>query len=211
MKTRSFFFSLLFAATSFGFLANCSGDKKDATETESHGDHEGNDKEEQESGNKASEASEPTFKADQKFQNQLSTVFTSYVELKEAFVDSDPEKVRAEASETNEALAKVDMKLLSGAAHNDWMNYLSPLQSSLKEIQSSADIEAQRKSFSTLSDNLYKSVKAFGLGGKEAFYEFCPMAFNNEGAYWLSETEKIRNPYFGDKMLSCGSVQEKLK
>jgi hypothetical protein len=209
MKTRSILLSLLFAATSLVFL-NCSVDKKDATETESHEGHEGDDKE-PESGNKASEASEPTFEVDQKFQNQLSTVFTSYVELKEAFVDSDAKKVQTEASETNEALAKVDMKLLSGAAYNDWMNYLSPLQSSLKEIKSSVDIEAQRKSFSTLSDNLYKSVKAFGLGGKEAFYEFCPMAFNNEGAYWLSETEKIRNPYFGDKMLSCGSVQENLK
>lgn len=211
MKTGSIFLPLLFAAISFAFLANCSGDKKDATEAESHESHEGHDKEEHASGNKATEASEPQFQVDQKFQNQLSTVFTSYVELKEAFVDSDPKKVQTEASEVNETLAKVDMKLLSGAAHNDWMNYLSPLQSSLKEIQSSADIEAQRKSFSTLSDHLYKSVKAFGLGDKEAFYKFCPMAFNNEGAYWLSETEKIRNPYFGDKMLSCGSVQEKLK
>jgi Cu(I)/Ag(I) efflux system membrane fusion protein len=95
--------------------------------------------------------------------------------------------------------------------HNDWMNYLSSIQGSLKEIQSSSDIEAQRKSFSSLSDYLYKSVKAFGLGGKEAFYDFCPMAFNNEGAYWLSDQEQIKNPYFGDKMLTCGSVKEKLK
>ncbi len=103
------------------------------------------------------------------------------------------------------------MKLLSGAAHNDWMTYLSPIQTSLKEIEATTDIEAQRKAFSSLSDNLYKSVKAYGLGGEEAFYEFCPMAFNNEGAYWLSDQEQIRNPYFGDKMLTCGSVKEKLK
>ena len=180
-------------------------------ETESHEGHEGHDKEEHASSNNAKEASDPTFQVDQKFQNQLSNVFASYLELKEAFVDSDPNKVKTEASETNEALAKVDMKLLAGAAHNDWMSYLTPLQSSLKEIKSSDDIEAQRKSFSTLSDNLYKSIKAFGLGGKEAFYEFCPMAFNNEGAYWLSDQEQIRNPYFGDKMLTCGQVKEKLK
>jgi Cu(I)/Ag(I) efflux system membrane fusion protein len=103
------------------------------------------------------------------------------------------------------------MKLLTGAAHNDWMNYLSPLESSLKEIEASSDIEAQRKSFSTVSDNLYKSVKSFGLGGVTAFYEYCPMAFNNEGAYWLSDKDQIRNPYFGDKMLTCGQVKEKLK
>ena len=66
------------------------------------------------------------------------------------------------------------------------------------------------KLFSTLSDNLYKSVKAFGIGGTDAFYEYCPMAFNNEGGYWLSDNEKIVNPYFGDKMLNCGEVKEKL-
>ena len=211
MKTRSFFFSALFAATSFAFLTNCSGDQKQEA-SESHGEHDDHDHAEHASGSSpAMEATAPQFQVDQKFQEQLGSVFTSYVDLKEAFVDSDAKEVQSEASETIEALAKVDMKLVSGAAHNDWMTYLSPLQNSLKEIQSSSDIEAQRKSFSTTSENLYKSIKAFGLGGKEAFYEYCPMAFNNEGAYWLSEQEKIRNPYFGDKMLTCGEVKEKLK
>lgn len=208
MKTRSIFFSLFFATTAFAFFANCSGDKQgQATES-----HEGHDADEHASDSSPTpEASEPQFQVDQKFQEQLSSVFTSYVELKDAFVESDAKKVQAEASETKDALAKVDMKLVSGAAHNDWMNYLTPIQNSLNEIQASEDIEAQRKLFTTVSENLYKSVKAFGLGGKEAFYEYCPMAFNNEGAYWLSDEEKIRNPYFGDKMLTCGEVKEKLK
>jgi Cu(I)/Ag(I) efflux system membrane fusion protein len=85
------------------------------------------------------------------------------------------------------------------------------MESALKEIQASSDIEQQRKAFSALSDSVYKSIKAFGLGGATAYYEYCPMAFDNEGAYWLSDAEQIRNPYFGDKMLTCGSVKEKLK
>jgi hypothetical protein len=209
---RSMFYSILFSATAFAFLTNCSGNKKDDAETASHDQHAAKDTTEHASGSTATaEAAEPQFQVDASFQNQLASVFTSYVELKNAFVESDAAKVKEEAKGTDEALAKVDMKLLSGAAHNDWMNYLSPIQSSLKEIQGSADIEAQRKAFSALSDNLYKSVKAFGLGGKEAFYEYCPMAFNNEGAYWLSDQAQIKNPYFGDKMLTCGEVKEKLK
>jgi hypothetical protein len=197
MKTKSILFSLLLAASAFAFLASCSGNKKEDAAAESH---EGHDQSEHASGSTAAgEAGEPQFEVDGKFQEQLAGVFTSYVEVK------------AEATETKEALSKVDMRLISGAAHNDWMNYLTPIESSLKEIESASDIEAQRKSFSTLSDNMYKSVKAFGLGGKQAFYEYCPMAFNNEGAYWLSDQEQIRNPYFGDKMLTCGEVKEKLK
>jgi hypothetical protein len=209
MKTKSILFSLLLAASAFAFLASCSGNKKEDAAAESH---EGHDQSEHASGSTAAgEAGEPQFEVDGKFQEQLAGVFTSYVELKDAFVASDASKVKAEATETKEALSKVDMRLISGAAHNDWMNYLTPIESSLKEIESASDIEAQRKSFSTLSDNMYKSVKAFGLGGKQAFYEYCPMAFNNEGAYWLSDQEQIRNPYFGDKMLTCGEVKEKLK
>lgn len=211
MKIRSMVYSLLLGAAAFTFLANCSGNKKDDDHA-GHDEHAAKDSTEHASGSTAAaEASEPQFQVDANFQNQLASVFTSYVELKDAFVATDANKVKDEAKQTVEALAKVDMKLLSGAAHNDWMNYLSPIQSSLKEIQGSADIEAQRKAFSNLSDNLYKSVKAFGLGGKEAFYEYCPMAFNNEGAYWLSDQAQIKNPYFGDKMLTCGEVKEKLK
>lgn len=211
MRSRSIFPSLLFAASALALLSNCSGNKKEES-TEMHDDHDGHEHGDNREGSaSAAEAGEPQFQVDQAFKQQLSTVFTAYVSLKDAFISSDVSKVKSEAANTNQAISQVDMKLLSGAAHNDWMNYLSPMQSALKEIETSNDIEAQRKAFSTLSDNMYKSIKAFGLGGKEAFYEYCPMAFNNEGAYWLSDHEQIRNPYFGEKMLTCGEVKEKLK
>lgn len=205
MKTRSIFFPLLVAAIAFASIS-CNGKKEEAH------DHEhaaGN--EHPASPETTADSAEPQFKVDAAFQQQLSGVFNAYVRLKDAFVSTDEKKVSAEAATTRKALAAVDMKLLSGAAHNDWMNYLGGMESSLKEIESSSDIEAQRKTFSTLSDNLYKSIKAYGLGGATAYYEFCPMAFDNQGAYWLSDAEEIRNPYFGDKMLTCGSVTEKLK
>ena len=200
MKIKTTLISFLFTSTTLAFLSGCTGGKKEA---ESH-QHEAATSE-------ASEAAAPQFTVDENFQKQLSTVFTSYVSLKDAFVASDVEKVKSEASNTSQAVAKVDMKLLSGAAHNDWMAYLGSIDQSLKEIQGSSDLAVQRKAFSNLSDGMYKSIKAFGLSEGEAFYEFCPMAFNNEGAYWLSDKEVIRNPYFGDEMLTCGSVQEKLK
>lgn len=38
--------------------------------------------------------------------------------------------------------------------------------------------------------------------------QYCPMAFGNKGAYWFSETEEKRNPYFGDMMLKCGENRD---
>lgn len=204
MKTKSLFFSLLLTVTGFVVFTGCSGNKKDEATNKTATARE-------EISDKSMESNAPQFEVSKDFQQQLGGVFTSYVEMKEAFVSSDAEKVKTQATGTSEAVAKVDMKLLSGPAHNDWMTYLAPIEKALKEIQTSSDIGAQRKAFSVLSDNLYKSIKAFGLGGKEAFYEYCPMAFNNEGGYWLSDQEKIRNPYFGDEMLTCGEVKERLK
>jgi Cu(I)/Ag(I) efflux system membrane fusion protein len=201
MKARSIFYSSFFTIVVFSLLPNCSGGKKaESDDTQAHAAEE-----------KTSEAAAPQFVVSENFQQQLGKVFTSYISLKDAFVASDAEKVKAEASTASHAVAAVDMKLLSGAAHNDWMSYLAPIQASLKEIENTSDIEAQRKAFSTLSENLYKSIKAFGLGGADVFYDYCPMAFNNEGAYWLSDQTAIRNPYFGDAMLTCGVVKETLQ
>lgn len=36
----------------------------------------------------------------------------------------------------------------------------------------------------------------------------CPMALDNKGAKWLQVGEKIDNPYFGQEMLRCGTVEE---
>jgi len=203
MRTRLILGTFLVASITSAFLSGCTGAKKEA---ESHDHHDEAPVEET-----VAEAAAPQFTVDETFKQQLSGVFTAYLSLKDAFVASDAEKVKAEASTTSQAVAKVDMKLLTGAAHNDWMSYLAPIGKSLQEIQGSSDLAAQRRAFSTLSDNLYKSIKAFGLSGGEAYYEHCPMAFNNEGANWLSDKEAIRNPYFGDEMLTCGYVTEKLK
>jgi uncharacterized protein DUF3347 len=205
MKTKQILLSILFGASAF--LINCSGNKKEDSTTHLQNDA---NTEPTEAVAEDEKPMQPQFNVDAEFQQQLASVFSSYVSLKNAFVSSDVNQVKAQASATGTTVNKVDMKLLSGAAHNDWITYLSPIQSALKAIEATNDIEVQRKAFSTLSDNLYKSIKAFGLGGKEAFYEFCPMAFNNDGAYWLSDKEQIRNPYFGDKMLTCGEVKEKL-
>lgn len=206
MKTRSVIFTSLLAAAALAF--SCSGDKHNH-HGDGHGQHDGH---EHASGSSAAaEVQKPQFEVDKKFREQLAEVFDSYVDLQEAFVASDVKEVQREAAETSRALKEVDMALLTGAAHNDWMVYHAGLESSIEAIRANEDIERQRKAFSALTDHLYKSVKAFGLDGDHAYYTYCPMAFNNEGAYWLSDEEKVSNPYFGDKMLRCGQVKEKLQ
>ena len=144
------------------------------------------------------------------FTMQLNTVFDQYIVLKNAFVQSDVKKVKLAAQKVQQALANVDMKLLSGDAHMLWMDLSNNLDKQIKIIPASEKIEEQRIAFSVFSDQFYKAIKAFGLMGKTAYYQFCPMAFNNKGANWLSESKTVRNPYFGEKMMDCGETKETL-
>jgi Cu(I)/Ag(I) efflux system membrane fusion protein len=125
-------------------------------------------------------------------------------------VKSDIKKASKAAQDVQEALSKVDMKLLTGDAHLKWMDISGKIDKQVKLIISSGNIEEQRKAFSELSNQLYITVKTYGLMEKTAYYQYCPMAFDNKGAYWLSESKTIRNPYFGDKMMDCGDIKETL-
>jgi Cu(I)/Ag(I) efflux system membrane fusion protein len=142
---------------------------------------------------------------------QLNNVYDSYIELKNALVASDANKSKQAASKIQQTLSKIDMSLLKGDAHNQWMRMLDNLNLHLKAISSSGAIESQRTSFAGLSDALYAAVKTFGLMGKTAYYQFCPMANNSKGSYWLSEKKDIQNPYYGESMLTCGETKETLK
>jgi len=143
--------------------------------------------------------------------DQLNTLFEQYILLKNAFVQSDVNKVKQAAQMVEQALSKVDMRLLTGDAHTQWMDLLANLNNQIKQIKSSGVLEGQRESFSVFNNQFYKAIKTFGLMGKTVYYQFCPMAFDNAGAYWLSETEVVRNPYFGESMLTCGETKEILK
>jgi membrane fusion protein, copper/silver efflux system len=144
------------------------------------------------------------------FVMQLNTVFDKYIELKDAFVQSDVKKAKQTAGVMEQSLADIDMNLLTGDEHTQWMNSTNKINNLLKHIQVLDEIEGQRKDFSDLSSAFYKVIKNFGLMGKTAYYQICPMAFNEKGAYWLSTTQKISNPYFGDQMLTCGENRETL-
>lgn len=71
--------------------------------------------------------------------------------------------------------------------------------------------EVKRLYFKTLSDGMYTLIKKANLKDIHLYRQYCPMAFNDEGAYWLSKEENIENPYFGKKMLECGEITEIIK
>lgn len=173
--------------------AMSSGQDEDSQEHESH------------------QSSEPDFGPDDvagKFKEQLTAFYQAYLEMKNAMVASEGAEAQKHAQKAKEKLENVDMNLLDQEPHMKWMELLETLEDKTNQIAGQDDIEAQRKAFINLNRALYEAVKYFGLKDVKTYYQYCPMANNDEGAYWFSNEEEIRNPYYGDMMLKCGEVEE---
>ncbi|MGB3543408.1 efflux RND transporter periplasmic adaptor subunit [Rubrivirga sp.] len=152
----------------------------------------------------------PDYREDtpEAFRAQLGKVVEAYLPLKDRMVATEL------ADETllvslREMLAKVDMMKVKGDAHVYWMQQMEAMEAHANTLLKKDDVEAQREQFGFLSQALINALTAFGVDGTY-YVQHCPMAFDTAGANWLSDDEQIRNPYFGDKMLKCGSVTEEL-
>lgn len=149
---------------------------------------------------------------------QLMNTLTAYYGLKNALVASDAVKAK-EASTNLVNSAKPLADSITGWLHGGNAEmagnvklYLDTIAMEGKAISVTEDktCERQRLFFGSLSNNLYLLLKAVDMKGGQIYHEYCPMAFNNTGAYWISEEAEIRNPYFGKKMLECGEVSDSL-
>ncbi len=146
-----------------------------------------------------------------KFQGQLKQVFDDYILLKDALVNDDAKNAQRAGKQITQSLKNVDMKLLSDdKAHNHWMTIQKELQNSATAITNKSDISEQRDHFKHLSAHMISSIQLFGVNQK-AYSQFCPMANDNNGAYWLSLEEEIRNPYYGQAMLNCGEIKDTIE
>ena len=147
-----------------------------------------------------------------KFKSQIGNFVEAYLKMKDAFVASDEKAVEKTAKDLLQALNKIDMELLKGDAHNEWMKLQKPLKDNINGIIQMKGIEMKRSHFSIVSDKLSEAIEKFGVKLNEPVYlEFCPMAFDNKGAFWISDKKAIRNPYFGEKMMTCGEVKKAYK
>lgn len=137
----------------------------------------------------------------------LSAVYTAYFGLKDALVASDATTAGTQATALLGAIDLVKMEDFTSEQHTVWMKYLPKLRKSTEKIKGTSDLEQQRQFFIALSDNMYAVMKAVKPDG-ETYLEHCPMANEGKGANWLSREKNIKNPYYGQSMLTCGKVTE---
>lgn len=141
------------------------------------------------------------------FQKKFRTVLKPYLQMKDALVASDAKDVSAFAKATSEAFKAIAITSLGKMEQSHIKKSIEMLDA----ISENDILENQRDHFVILNENIVPIAMNVKGTDPMLYVQKCPMANNNKGAVWLSTEMDIRNPYYGDAMLTCGSVIEAIE
>ena len=135
-------------------------------------------------------------------------VIDAYLLIKNGLVADSKVQTTQGAESMLAAFANVDIHNLEEASQRQYEEIQESAKEHAEHIKKS-QIDHQREHFEILTTDIMDLVNLLGTD-KTLYQDFCPMANNNKGAFWLSEVEEIRNPYFGAKMLKCGTIKKQI-
>ena len=129
-------------------------------------------------------------------------IIDAYLSIKNGLVTDDEDAAKDGAESLLTAFSKFDMSSLKGATHNEYMEILESSKEHAAHIIKS-EIGHQREHFESLSTDVTDLISLLGTE-KTLYQDYCPM----KKVSWISETEAIKNPYYGSEMLTCGNVEK---
>lgn len=149
------------------------------------------------------------------FLQQLTPAVKEYLSLKDALVEENSQLAADKAKSLNVSLSGVKTDLLDPKAKESWNKFSEKMLKDLKKISESMDVQIQRQAFDPFSESFARTIMTFRHAMSQPLFLFyCPMAFDQKGAYWIEDSKDNRNPYFGRKpfkgqdMFKCGTLEE---
>jgi Protein of unknown function (DUF3347) len=142
--------------------------------------------------------------------NESQIVFDNYFALKDALVKTDAGMATAKAATLLASLNAINMGKMKMDEHNAFMKVEKALKADASNISTNKDVAAQRAAFSNLSNNMIALIKV-AKATEIVYVQHCPMANDGKGADWLSKENAVKNPYYGNMMLTCGKTVETIK
>lgn len=137
----------------------------------------------------------------------VSHLVKAYLGIKDALATDNSKAANEQAKLFAAAVKEVGASPMDAAKKATWVKYAEKLRFNSEHIGESQSIDHQREHFGKLSDDFYAFIKASKENNVTLYRQYCPM----KKQYWLSQSDKISNPYFGKSMDECGEVKETLK
>lgn len=185
---------------------SCKNNSEEDNSDHSTMDHENMDADSNmmEGGSQASE----DMTGSENLDSPTERIVIDYLELKDALVADNTEDAAKAGEGLVTAFEEFDMSEYEGEQQQELTEIIDDAKEHAEHITMS-DIAHQREHFELLSVDMVDLVEITG-SPKRLYQQFCPMYNDNKGGVWLSASEEIRNPYFGQKMLTCGTVQKEI-
>lgn len=139
--------------------------------------------------------------------SSLQEILRHYLDLKNQLVESNAPNTQKLAITLNGKIENLAPQALSEKEAKAFTSLKDALSKHAKELSSQSDLAKQRVSFAGLSQSIIDLFKIVSVKEASLYVDYCPM----KKAYWLSTEKTIRNPYYGNAMLSCGSIKETIK
>jgi Cu(I)/Ag(I) efflux system membrane fusion protein len=142
--------------------------------------------------------------------SNVERILNGYYAVKDAMVTSDAAQVKTAAEALLEVITEFDTNGLEEAIAVRLTAEVDAIRYGAQNVAEAETIDAQREYLPALTENMIGLVTHYKVTSQAVYKQYCPMAFNDKGAYWLSNSDSVINPYFGDMMLRCGEVVESL-
>ncbi|MBI5010699.1 MAG: DUF3347 domain-containing protein [Bacteroidia bacterium] len=141
----------------------------------------------------------------------IKEIISAYLQMKNAFTEDNSAGAASAGKKLQTVFRNFDKSSLTSIQKKTYEDAEADAIEHAEHIGANGGkIAHQREHFDLLSKDIYDLVKAFG-GGQVLYWDFDSMPNNGKGAYWLSETKEIKNPYMGKAMLTAGSTKEEIK
>jgi membrane fusion protein, copper/silver efflux system len=144
---------------------------------------------------------------DIELQKAIVQAIQPYLALKDALVASDDVKAAQQAQDVLKLWQNFSKEPTDQDEKGQWPGFKSKVVNAASATVKSSSLESRRAAFEQLSDAIIALLDRYGVSGTPLYKQYCPMAFNDKGSYWISSERAIRNPYFGSAMLACGEVR----
>lgn len=190
------------------FLSACKNDQKQAESNEMNTNEMQMSTDDNHSSNDETMQSDKTMDVATQKSGLTTAIIDGYLVLKNALVNEDSKKATEGGKMMLTAFSNFEMTKLTETQHAKYMEIAESAKEHAEHIVKNP-IDHQREHFEDLSKDVNDIISLVGTD-KTLYQDFCPMASNNKGAMWLSEIKEIQNPYFGSKMMKCGSVQKQI-
>ena len=148
-----------------------------------------------------------TLVSGQQNRSGLSPLLSLYYDIKNDLVKADAAETSIKATGFLNVINGIDDKTLTAAENSVFSSLKEKLAMDAKHISEEREISKQRDHFKTFSDNFYLLAKETRLSPEPVYQLFCPM----KKSYWLSNEAVVKNPYYGNQMLTCGKITDTLK